>query len=192
MAAAYASAGLDAPERYVWVPSPARGAVAAAVIAGHGEALEAAGLGALVEQARADLGDGEAGGSVLPEVRTRLWEEERAAACSEQGPEQWPRTWAETGGLLWNQVQALVARVRGAIGEQAHGPAGRRREPGGDPAAERGGVPAARRHARRGPGPARRAVARAVRVARTAGRPARRAWRRSPVRRAGGGPTSGW
>ncbi|URM94957.1 hypothetical protein LUW76_11820 [Actinomadura madurae] len=125
VAAAYASAGLDAPERYVWVPSPARGAVAAAVIAGHGEALEAAGLGALVEQARADLGDGEAGGSVLPEVRTRPWEEERAAACSEQGPEQWPRTWAETGGLLWNQVQALVARVRGAIGEQAHGrPAG--------------------------------------------------------------------
>ncbi|WP_141583213.1 DUF6745 domain-containing protein [Actinomadura sp. WMMA1423] len=120
VAAAYASAGLAAPERYLWVPSPARGAVAAAVIAGHGEALEKAGLGDLVRQARDDLGTGAAGRGVLTEVRTRPWEAERAAACSEQGPEQWPRTWAETGGLLWGQVQALVTRVRGAVGEQAH------------------------------------------------------------------------
>ncbi|MFI0485073.1 DUF6745 domain-containing protein [Actinomadura sp. 9N215] len=117
VAAAYAAAGLDAPERYVWVPSPARGAVAAAVLAGHGDALTAAGLGALVDQAWADLGDGAAGTSVLAEVRTRPWEAERTAACSEQGPEQWPQVWAETGGLLWNQVQALVARVRGAVGD---------------------------------------------------------------------------
>ncbi|MFI0407897.1 DUF6745 domain-containing protein [Actinomadura sp. 3N508] len=123
VAAAYAAAGLDAPERYVWVPSPARGAVAAAVLAGHGDALAAAGLGELVDQARADLGDVPAGTSVLAAVRTRPWEAERAAACSEQGPEQWPQVWAETGGLLWNQVQALVTRVRGAIGDLA-APAG--------------------------------------------------------------------
>ncbi|NVI87144.1 DUF6745 domain-containing protein [Actinomadura sp. BRA 177] len=120
VAAAYAAAGLDAPERYIWVPSPARGAVAAAVLAGHGEALQTAGLDDLLEQARADLGEGAAGGSVLADVRTRPWEAERAAACSEQGPEQWPRTWADTGGLLWNQVQSLVTRVRAATGEQAH------------------------------------------------------------------------
>ncbi|MFG1854906.1 DUF6745 domain-containing protein [Actinomadura geliboluensis] len=120
VASAYASAGLPAPERYVWVPSPARGAVAAAVLAGHGDALKAAGLEELVEQARADLGEGPAGGSVLADVRTRPWEAMRAAACSEQGPEQWPRTWAETGGLLWDQVQSLVTRVRAAIGEQAN------------------------------------------------------------------------
>ncbi|MEU8345256.1 DUF6745 domain-containing protein [Spirillospora sp. NPDC048832] len=130
VASAYASAGLPAPERYVWVPSPARGAVAAAVLAGHGDALKESGLEDLVEQARADLGEGDlgesdlvksgAGGSVLADVRTRPWEAMRAAACSEQGPEQWPRTWAETGGLLWNQVQSLVTRVRAAIGEQAH------------------------------------------------------------------------
>ncbi|WUI01872.1 hypothetical protein OHR68_08695 [Spirillospora sp. NBC_00431] len=117
VAAAYAAAGLDAPERYIWVPSPARGAVAAAVLAGHGDALAAAGLGEPVDQARADLADATAGRSVLAEVRTRPWEAERTAACSEQGPEQWPRVWAETGGLLWNQVQALVTRVRGAVGE---------------------------------------------------------------------------
>ncbi|CNE38438.1 17 kDa surface antigen family protein [Mycobacterium tuberculosis] len=124
VAAAYASAGLDAPERYIWVPSPARGAVAAAVLAGHGEALSKAGLGDLLDRARAELGDGPAGESVLPDVRTRPWEVRRAAACSEQGPEQWPRTWAGTGGLLWNQVQSLVTRIRAAVGEQAHaGPA---------------------------------------------------------------------
>ena len=119
VAAAYAAAGLDAPERYVWVPSPARGAVAAAVLSGHGDALEALGLDALLEQARADLAGSDPGRSVISEVRTRPWEAERAAACSEQGPEQWPRTWADTGGLLWNQVQSLVTRVRAAIGEQA-------------------------------------------------------------------------
>ncbi|NKZ04597.1 DUF6745 domain-containing protein [Actinomadura latina] len=120
VAAAYAAAGLHAPERYLWVPSPARGAAVAAVLAGHGEALRAAGLDDLLKQAHADLGEGAAGGSVLADVRTRPWEAERAAACSEQGPEQWPRTWADTGGLLWNQVQSLVTRVRNAIGEQAH------------------------------------------------------------------------
>jgi hypothetical protein len=57
-------------------------------------------------------------------VRTRPWEAQRAAACSEQGPEQWPRTWADTGGLLWNQVQSLVTRVRAAVGEQAHARSG--------------------------------------------------------------------
>ncbi|NDU74111.1 hypothetical protein GWI34_15920 [Actinomadura sp. DSM 109109] len=125
VAAAYASAGLAPPERYVWVPSPARGAVVAAVLAGHDEALAKAGMDGALEQARADLGGAEAGPSVLGDVRTRPWEAERAAACSEQGPEQWPRTWAETGGLLWGQVQALVTRVRGAIGEQAQaGPGG--------------------------------------------------------------------
>ncbi|MFA1545771.1 DUF6745 domain-containing protein [Actinomadura chokoriensis] len=120
VAAAYAAAGLDAPERYVWVPSPARGAVVAAVLAGHGDALKTAGLGDLLEGAHADLGSVAAGNSVLADVRTRPWEAERAAACSEQGPEQWPRTWADTGGLLWNQVQSLVTRVRAAVGEQAH------------------------------------------------------------------------
>ncbi|GAA2126212.1 DUF6745 domain-containing protein [Actinomadura napierensis] len=119
VAAAYAAAGLAVPERFVWVPSPARGAVAAAVLAGHTGALRKAGLDDLVEQADTDLDGASAGASVLAEVRTRLWEAERTAACSEQGPEQWPRTWSETGGLLWNQLQSLVTRVRGAIGEQA-------------------------------------------------------------------------
>ncbi|WP_131738980.1 DUF6745 domain-containing protein [Actinomadura roseirufa] len=119
VAAAYAAGGLDAPERYIWASSPAHGAVLAAVLAGHGGALEEAGLTGPVERARAELGGSDAGASVLNAVRTRPWEAERTAACSEQGPEQWPRTWAETGGLLWNQVQSLVVRVRAAIGALA-------------------------------------------------------------------------
>src|SRR5690242_19379596 len=94
VAAAYAAAGLAAPGRFVWVPSPARGAVAAAVLGGHEAALRKAGLDDLLDRARADLGEGAAGASVLAGVRTRPWEAERTAACSEQGPEQWPRTWA--------------------------------------------------------------------------------------------------
>ncbi|RFS81642.1 hypothetical protein D0T12_30580 [Actinomadura spongiicola] len=121
VAAAYTAAGLDAPERYIWVPSPVRGAAVAALLAGHGDALAKAGLGDLVDQARADLAGAAAGPSVLAAVRTRPWETERAAACSEQGPEQWPRVWAETGGLLWDQVQSLVTRVRAAIGAVAEG-----------------------------------------------------------------------
>ncbi|TDD75098.1 DUF6745 domain-containing protein [Actinomadura rubrisoli] len=128
VAAAYTAAGLEAPERYVWVPSPARGAAVAAILSGHGEALKEAGLHDLVAQAWADLGDDPAGrvagASVLTAVRTRPWEAERTAACSEQGPEQWPRVWADTGGLLWDQVQSLVIRVRGAIGELAHADGG--------------------------------------------------------------------
>src|SRR5690606_34059684 len=90
--AVQAAAGRDGRRPY-----PASGAVAAALLARRGDA----------------------GACVLHEVRTRPWEAERAAACSELGPEQWPRVWAETGGLLWGQVQALVTRVRGAIGDLA-------------------------------------------------------------------------
>ncbi|MFD0906010.1 hypothetical protein ACFQ11_36945, partial [Actinomadura sediminis] len=39
IAAAYAAAGLPAPDRVLWVPSPLRGVIAAAVLAAHAEAL---------------------------------------------------------------------------------------------------------------------------------------------------------
>ncbi|MDL4775095.1 MULTISPECIES: DUF6745 domain-containing protein [Thermomonosporaceae] len=113
--AAYAAAGLDAPERFVWVSSPAHGAVAAAFIGGYGATEGMAELARFVDGA--DL-DG-AGSSVRDAVRTRPWERERTAASAELGPERWATAWAETGGLLWDPVNGLVARVRQAIGALA-------------------------------------------------------------------------
>ncbi|MBE1537885.1 DUF6745 domain-containing protein [Actinomadura algeriensis] len=124
IAAAYAAAGLPAPERVLWVPSPLRGAVAAAVLAGHEKALRAAGtMDDRVDEALADLGEhadsARAGASVRDDVRTRPWETERAAAASGLGARGWPRAWADSGGLLWDQVQSLVTRVRNAVGAVA-------------------------------------------------------------------------
>ncbi|MGK5550723.1 DUF6745 domain-containing protein [Actinomadura kijaniata] len=110
--AAYTAAGLPAPERFLWVSSPARGALAAAVIAGHADVLREAGLA--VPQVPAD-----AGAPVRDAVRTRPWEAARAAACEALGPQRWARSWARTGAPLWSRTQDLVVRVRQAIGALA-------------------------------------------------------------------------
>ncbi|GAA3926348.1 hypothetical protein GCM10023085_04610 [Actinomadura viridis] len=118
--AAYAAAGLAPPERVVWVPSPAHGTIAAALIAGHREALEKAGLQEYTERLAPLIAlPGGAGGSVREAVRTLPWEKARTAASSELGPREWAHVWARTGGRLWNQVNDLVDRVRRAIGELA-------------------------------------------------------------------------
>jgi hypothetical protein len=121
--AAYTAAGLTAPERIAWVPSPVHGAVAAALIAGHGEALrqtrKAGELHRLIEEVAPLAGETGAGASVRDAIRTDPWERSRTAATSELSPEQWARAWAQTGGRLWSQVDDIVLRVRGAIGELA-------------------------------------------------------------------------
>ncbi|KAB2346472.1 DUF6745 domain-containing protein [Actinomadura rudentiformis] len=114
--AAYTAAGLPEPEHFVWVPSPMAGAVTAAVLAGHAEILERAGLAAPVATALAAVPEGvEAGGSVREVVRTRPWERARTEATAELGPQGWARAWAETGAPLWSQVNDLVTRVRQAL-----------------------------------------------------------------------------
>lgn len=55
---AYVSAGLPAPEKIVWFASPARGAVAAALLSGHAAALRLAGLATLADQVTAELSAG--------------------------------------------------------------------------------------------------------------------------------------
>ncbi|GLW66688.1 hypothetical protein Arub01_49320 [Actinomadura rubrobrunea] len=114
IADAYARAGLAAPERVVWLPSPVHGAVAAALLAGH--ALDAEPLAGFVGPVREALGDADPGPSVRDAVRTRPWEAARTAACADLGPQEWPRLWARTGGPLWDPVTALVTRIRQAIG----------------------------------------------------------------------------
>ncbi|MBL7496295.1 hypothetical protein I6A84_19655 [Frankia sp. CNm7] len=123
--AAYTAAGLAPPEHFIWVPSPVRGAIAAALLAGHGDVLRQSRpklterLGADVEAVTPLIEGAAAGASVREVVRTRPWESARASACSGLGPRGWARAWGETGGRLWAQVDNLVSRVRGAIGDLA-------------------------------------------------------------------------
>jgi hypothetical protein len=115
--AAYTAADLPRPERIVWVSSPAAGAVAAALIAGHATALRSDSARAYVAQVKPLLDGTDPGASVRESVRTRPWERARAAASTRLGPREWPRAWARTGGRFWSQVDDLVLRIRGAIGE---------------------------------------------------------------------------
>ncbi|MEV4253035.1 DUF6745 domain-containing protein [Spirillospora sp. NPDC049652] len=110
--AAYTAAGLDAPERFLWVDSPAQGALAAAVLAGKADVLTAAGL---------DVPDvpSDAGASVRETVRTRPWEAARSAAYQKLGAQGWARSWSLTAAPMWDKVQQLVIRIRQAIGDLA-------------------------------------------------------------------------
>ncbi|WP_392674230.1 DUF6745 domain-containing protein [Streptomyces sp. LN785] len=87
---AYRSAGLDEPERIVWVDSPK-----AAV-----EAVEK-----LVD----------AGRSVRDQVRTRPWAEERRRMYDELGPAGWSALWSATGAQLWETTAALAERIRTGV-----------------------------------------------------------------------------
>lgn len=118
--AAYRAAGLAAPERFVWAPSPAAGAIAAVLIDGGDEArrtLREAGLAEAAAMIDDLLGDADAGRRVRDEVRTRPWEAARAAAYAELGPQEWARAWARTAARSWDAVNGLVTRIRRGIGE---------------------------------------------------------------------------
>lgn len=123
--AAYSLAGLAEPDRLIWLPSPAHGAIAAALLADRrtGRTLEESGLGDFTSRVRAELGADEAGRSVRDLVRTLPWEAARAAAYAELGPREWPAAWARTGGRMWDQVSALVARIRRGIADLGDGAA---------------------------------------------------------------------
>jgi hypothetical protein len=119
--AAYAAAGLAAPERIAWVPSPLHGTVAAALVAGHGEALRRSAKAATLREVidAVTLLAADPGAPVRDAIRTQPWEKSRAAATSELDPGEWAQAWAQTGGRLWSQVDELVLRIRGAIGDLA-------------------------------------------------------------------------
>lgn len=125
-----AGAALSLLARDPLSPQPS-GRDALAPEAGGGCGPEASGRNGLkpelragLEQALARLGGGAnvlpaepAGRSVRDVVRTGPWEAERAAAYRELGAQEWARTWARTGGRTWEGVNALVTRIRRAIGE---------------------------------------------------------------------------
>ncbi|MFE0738012.1 DUF6745 domain-containing protein [Streptomyces sp. NPDC058855] len=99
---AYRTAGLAAPERVLWAPSPL----------------------AAVRLIR-ELTD--RGPSVREEVRTRPWAEERRRLHDVLGPTGWAAHWQATGAALWDTTRSLAERIRDAVA-QADGGAG---DPGG-------------------------------------------------------------
>ena len=117
---AYLTAGLPVPQRIVWVQSPVQGAVAGALLAGGDDALRVlrtTRLGAIADPLRERLPP--AGRCVRDLVRTRPWEQARAAASAGLRPHEWARAWALTGGRLWDPVQSMVTRIRRGIAETA-------------------------------------------------------------------------
>jgi hypothetical protein len=117
--AAYAAAGIEGPEHFLWVPSPAHGAIAAALLRDREEAvatLRRAGLTGFAELVETDI-PADPGHSVRHAVRTLPWERVRTAAFAELGPQDWARAWTRHGRVLWEQVNGLVTRIRGGIGE---------------------------------------------------------------------------
>ncbi|MGW1885062.1 DUF6745 domain-containing protein [Streptomyces sp. NPDC001970] len=89
---AYRTAGLAAPERFVWAGSP-RSAVAAV------RTLE------------------DAGRSVRHEVRTVPWADERRRMHDELGPAGWTEHWGRTGALLWDGTRTLAERIRTGVAD---------------------------------------------------------------------------
>ncbi|GII90451.1 DUF6745 domain-containing protein [Sinosporangium siamense] len=114
----YQTAGLSSPERVVWVPSPAHGAIAALLVTGQdlGGFTEGP-VAAMVAEVRELVGAAEAGQSVRRVVRDLPWEAARSAAVTELGPQGWAHAWSLTGGRLWPPTSSLVTQVRRAIGE---------------------------------------------------------------------------
>ncbi|MEU6066773.1 DUF6745 domain-containing protein [Streptomyces sp. NPDC047082] len=104
---AYRRAGLMEPEHVVWAGSP----------------LEALTLIRGME---------DTGPSVREAVRTAPWAVERGRIHAELGAVGWSAHWAATGGLLWENTQALVERIRQGVLEELIGtaPAGSGRAAG--------------------------------------------------------------
>ncbi|GIG00513.1 hypothetical protein Cci01nite_56060 [Catellatospora citrea] len=114
---AYALAGLPAPQRMLWLDSPAAGATAVAMLrtglAGDGkvrEALAAQGV---------RPGELALGRSVRPQVRTRPWAQARAALAEQRGAVGFARHWAATARRPWQQlVDQLATPLRTRLTEQ--------------------------------------------------------------------------
>ncbi|UXY31700.1 DUF6745 domain-containing protein [Streptomyces sp. HUAS TT20] len=95
---AYRRAGLAEPERVVWAGSPRE---AITLIRGMEDT----------------------GPSVREAVRTAPWAVERGRLHAELGAVGWSAHWAVTGGVLWENTQALVERIRQGVLEELTGTA---------------------------------------------------------------------
>lgn len=115
---AYEQAGLAAPERVVWAPSPLLGTAVALLLAGQREVLpqDVADRADLVlRAAQVDPGRHPAGACVREAVRSAPWVAARRRVHDELGPEGWATRWSLTSAPLWELTRALTDRVRTGI-----------------------------------------------------------------------------
>lgn len=120
---AYQAVGLAEPDHIVWLPSPAQGAVAAALLTGGAavrDTFDSIGLGRVMDEVSAQFsGVSEAGPSVRELVRTGPWERARAEVVASLGVHAWPHAWQLTGARLWPGVHRLVNAIRTGIAASA-------------------------------------------------------------------------
>ncbi|MFT2016647.1 DUF6745 domain-containing protein [Streptomyces sp. 796.1] len=115
---AYEQAGLAAPERVVWAPSPLLGTAVVLLLTGQREVLprDVADRADLVlRAAQVDPGRHPAGACVREAVRSAPWVAARRRLHDELGPEGWATRWSLTSAPLWELTRALTDRVRTGI-----------------------------------------------------------------------------
>jgi hypothetical protein len=121
---AYRAAGLVPPERVVWLGSPLRGVVAAAMVGGLDVGLEASGLGGRVRDELAVQGwptGKRPGRPVRSWVGPLLWARMRAEVEAQVGRNQWALLWARIGRELsrllldWGTFAPLFRELQGTL-----------------------------------------------------------------------------
>jgi uncharacterized protein DUF6745 len=121
---AYRAAGLAPPARVVWLGSPLRGAVAAALLADPG-LLDGAGplARAVADELAAqglDLSAGDGGGRALhAKLRAELWAEARSGMASQTTPRLRALVWTATAPPLERLIQSVLVPVREQVVREA-------------------------------------------------------------------------
>jgi hypothetical protein len=121
---AYRCAGLAPPARVVWLPSPLRGAVAAALIADP-DLLEGGGplTRAVRDELAAqgfDLAAGDRGGHALhTSLRAGLWADVRSRVTSQTTPRLRALAWTAMAAWLGEQISLVLTPVRDHVAQEA-------------------------------------------------------------------------
>jgi uncharacterized protein DUF6745 len=119
---AYRSAGLAPPARVVWLASPLRGAVAAALIADpdprHGTGTLARAVRDELAAQGLDLAAGDRGGRPL-RLKSQLWADARSRVDSQATPRLRALAWTAVAARLGEQIANLLTPVRDHVAREA-------------------------------------------------------------------------
>jgi Domain of unknown function (DUF6745) len=118
----YRSAGLAPPARVVWLASPLRGAVAAALIADpdprHGGGPLARTMRDELAAQGLDLTAGDRGGRPL-HIKSELWAEARSRVSSQTTPRLRALAWTAMAAPLERLIQLVLSPVRDQVAREA-------------------------------------------------------------------------